>query len=273
VRVEPAHLEQIGKIIRKLSPGRKGLTETNAARLRHFDDEANIDALLALPQELMRQARRHPNPRRGAVRAQMAAAIEILLMAPIRMRNLVNLDIERHLFRLGQSVALRIVVGAEDVKNEEPLDHPLPPESVTLIDTYIEKFRRHLASTNCTALFPGIGGGSKNKDFFGTQISRTVRAHTGLRVNPRLFRHLSAKLHLDANPGDYETVRRVLAHRSLQTTIDFYTGLETPAAARHFDKTILKLREDGSAKVPKMTKRNAQINRRLINDYVFVKQY
>ena len=166
------------------------------------------------------------------------------------MGNLVKLDIDRHLVRLG-SVVLHIVIGPEEVKNRQALDHPLPPESVALIDAYIQRFRPHLTSTEGTALFPGIGTDPKNQDFFGTQISRTIRAHTGLRVHPHLFRHLGAKLHLDLHPGDYETVRRVLGHRSLQTTIDFYTGLETPAAARHFDKTILNLREESSAKGPK----------------------
>jgi integrase len=220
-------------------------------RLRPFNEQENVSALLALPQELMRQAQRHGNPRRGAVRAQMAVAIEILLMAPIRMRNLVNLDIERNLVRSVRGGALHIVIGSEDVKNEEPLEHPLPSESAALIDTYIDRFRPHLASKNNTALFPGIGSDPKNQDAFGTQISRTVRAHTGLQVHPHLFRHLGAKLYLDANPGDYETVR----HRSLQTTIDFYTGLETPAAARHFDKTILNLRTESTAGSPKRSKR------------------
>ena len=64
-------------------------------RLRPFNEPENVSVLLALPQELMRQAQRHRNFRRGAVRAQLAVAIEILLMAPIRMRNLVNLDIEQ----------------------------------------------------------------------------------------------------------------------------------------------------------------------------------
>jgi hypothetical protein len=64
----------------------------------------------------------------------------------------------------------------------------------------------------------------------------------GLRVNPHLFRHIDGKLHLDAHPGDYETVRRVHSHRSIQTTINFYCGMETKAAARHFDRTILDLR-------------------------------
>jgi integrase len=255
VRVGPDHLQRMGAIIGRLSPGRRGLTETNMTRLRPFNEQENVSALLALPRELMRQARRHRNPQRGAVRAQMAVAIEILLMAPIRMRNLVNLDIEQHLVRSVQGGVLHIVIEAEDVKNEEPLEHPLPLESAALIDTYIEKFRPRLSSKNGTALFPGIDSDPKNQDAFGTQISRTVRAHTGLRVNPHLFRHLGAKLYLDANPGDYETVRRVLGHRSLQTTIDFYTGLETPAAARHFDKTILNLRTESTAGSPRRSKR------------------
>lgn len=94
-------------------------------------------------------------------------------------------------------------------------------------------------------LFPGVEGGPKNQAFFGTQISRTVRAHTGLRIHPHLFRHIAAKLFLDANPGAYEVVRRVLGHRSIDTTTSFYTGLETAAAVRHFDQTILDLRKVG----------------------------
>jgi integrase len=254
VHVGPDHLQRMGAIIGRLSPGRSGLTETNMTRLRAFNESENVSALLALPQELMRQARRHRNPQRGAVRAQMAVAIEILLMAPIRMRNLVNLDIERNLVRSVQGGALHIVIGPEDVKNREALEHPLPPESGALIDTYIDRFRLHLIAKNSTALFPGIGSDPKNQDAFGTQISRTIRVHTGLRVHPHLFRHLGAKLYLDANPGDYETVRRVLGHRSLQTTVDFYTGLETPSAARHFDK-ILNLRTESTAGTPKKTKR------------------
>jgi hypothetical protein len=119
----------MGSIIRRLAPGRRGLTETNRTRLRQFDDRKNILALVRLPNELMRQARRQRSLQRGAVRAQMAVAIEILLMAPVRMFNLTNLDIEQNLVRPGQGKALHIVIGAEEVKNREPLEYPLPPES------------------------------------------------------------------------------------------------------------------------------------------------
>jgi integrase len=77
---------------------------------------------------------------------------------------------------------------------------------------------------------------------FGTQITQTVRRYTGLSVNPHLFRHVGAKLYLDHNPGGYEVMRRVLGHTDMGTTTNFYAGLETRNAARHFDEQILKLR-------------------------------
>ena len=66
-------------------------------------------------------------------------------------------------------------------------------------------------------------------------------------MNPHLFRHATAKLYLRVNKGDYETVRRVLAHRSIVTTTKFYTGLVTAPAVRHFDEIILKQRKDADA--------------------------
>src|SRR5262249_16009204 len=113
----------------------------------------------------------------------------------------------------------------------------------------------HLTSAGNTYLFPGIGSGPKNQAFFGTQISRTVRALTGLRVHPHLFRHIAAKLYLDDNPAGYEVVRPLLGHRSTDPPTAFYTGLETAAAVRHFDKQILRLRRENTVEGRKRTRR------------------
>ncbi len=61
-------------------------------------------------------------------------------------------------------------------------------------------------------------------------------------LTPHQFRHLAAKLYLDQHPGNYEVVRRVLGHKSIKTTVNFYTGLETRAAVAHFDETVCGLR-------------------------------
>ena len=95
-------------------------------------------------------------------------------------------------------------------------------------------------------MFPGRDGAPKTRHGLGQRISRTIFAHTGLRMHPHIFRHTAVRLFLDANPGTAEVMRRVLGHRSIETTMLFYAGQETAAAVRHFDETILRLRGDGA---------------------------
>jgi integrase len=245
--LDQAHLDLMTAIMRRLDVGKRGLTKNNRSRLRPLDDPQNAAALLGLPEKLIGLAARNPRAHAGALEAQTAVAIEILLMAPPRISNLAQLDLEQHLVRSGRGKELHLVLEPEDVKNDEPLEYPLPPESVALIELYLEQFRPRLCLPGCTALFPGRGGGSKSLNALRDQISKAIHRHTGMRMHPHLFRHAGAKLFLDANPGSYEVVRRVLGHRSLNTTTTFYTGLETARAVRHFDDTILKLRKRGKA--------------------------
>ena len=230
---------------KRLSIGRRGQTEKNRARLRPFDDPANVIALLRLPNKLMGIASRNRNPRAGALQAQIAVAIEILTVAPIRLGNLANLDLEQNLVRPGRGKQRHIFFQASEVKNREPLEYALPLESVELIERYLTEFRPRLASPNCTALFPGRWGGPKAAQTLRVQIYQTIRSHTGLEMNPHLFRHAVAKIYLDAQPGNYGVVQRTLGHLSMNTTKIYYSGCETAAAVRHFDHTILKLRENG----------------------------
>jgi integrase len=244
LHVDQHHLDQMARIMRRLDVDRRGLTQKNRSRLRHLDDRQNVAALLRLPHTLIDLAARNPRPYAGALQAQTAVAIEILLMAPLRIGNLARLDLEQNLVRPGRSNIVHVVIEPEDVKNREPLEYPLPPEGVALIDCYLREFRPRFAPPGCcTALFPGRNGGSKSLNALRDQICKAVHRYTGMKMNPHLFRHAGAKLYLDANPGEYEVVRRVLAHRSISTTTGFYTGLESASAVRHFDATILKQRK------------------------------
>ena len=241
-------LDDMAAIIhRLLQPQPSGLTPLNRNRLRPFDDPHNVQAILGLPERLMQDARRCRVPRQAALLAQRAVAIEILLMAPIRIANLAALDLARHLIRTHNKRRVSLVLEGHEVKNGESLDYPLPPESVALLDLYLRDYHPQLAPIGTTMLFPGRTARAKGAANLGRQISQTIRRYTGLAVHPHLFRHLGAKLFLDSNPGTYEVVRRVLGHRSMDTTTSFYTGLETAAAVRHFDATILRLRRNGAA--------------------------
>ena len=115
-------------------------------------------ALVRLPGRLVNIAERHRHPYRAAVLVQMAVAVEILLMTGLRINNLANLDIERHLVRPSRRKPdLHIVIAGEEVKNREPLEYPLPAESAALVQRYLEEFRPRLARDGSTALFPGRG--------------------------------------------------------------------------------------------------------------------
>jgi integrase len=247
VRVDPQHLERMAAVIARLEPPKRGLTAKNRSRLRALDNPQTALALVQLPAKLITLAdREQRHPLRAARLAQTAVALEILLMAPIRIANLSRLDIERHLIRPSPaSNTLHIVIDSDETKNREPLEYPLPAGTITLIERYLAQFRPVLAPAGGTALFPGGCQGRKHGNTLREQIAEAVFTHTGMRVHPHLFRHIAAKLFLDANPGSYEVMRRVLGHRSIDTTTAFYTGLETAAAVRHFDATILKLRNGG----------------------------
>jgi len=258
VHAPPETLKAMAAIVSRLQPSRRGMTQVNRSRLRPLDDPANVQAVVQLPARLMREAQKakQPEPRRksaparpsrkAALLAQTAVAIEFLLMAPLRLGNLASLDIAQHIIRTHNDRRVSLVIEGHEVKNGEPLDYPLPEESVGLLDIYLREYRPLLAPAGATALFPGQKGQAKVSHLLGSQISRTVYCYTGLKVHAHLFRHIGAKLYLDAHPGGYEVVRRVLGHRCMETTTAFYTGLETAAAARHFDETILRLRRKGA---------------------------
>ena len=60
----------------------------------------------------------------------------------------------------------------------------------------------------------------------------------GIALSSHQFRHLSAKVLLDAEPGSFETVRQLLGHKSLRTTVGAYAGIDSRRAARHHQRLV-----------------------------------
>ena len=229
-----------------MDPQIKGLTEKNRARLRQFDDLKNVRLLLDFPRRRINQVLASDRGRRlDAVAVQIALAVELLLMMPVRAENLVNLNLDRHIqrSRAGKNGVVHVVIPGTEVKNDEDLEFELPEDTVVLLDLYLSAYHPRLTGGSSPWLFPGANG-PKTVNTLGEQIKAHVFNATGLEINLHLFRHIAAKLHLDRNPGAYEVVLRVLGHRSIDTTTRFYAGLETAAAGRHFDQEILKLRNE-----------------------------
>ena len=246
VEVNGEHLDRLKRIKGNLAYTVQGLTPRNRRRLLQFADHRNLVALLGLPHRIFDRIRKKSAITLADARdMQVAVATETLLMAPVRRRNLVALNLDENFIVRGRGRHRSIWIDfpAEAVKNRIDLTYPIPQESVALLDFYISRCLPLVQRPDERWLFPGdLPGRHKSLDQFSRLFSATIRRLTGLEINMHLMRHLGAKLYLDENPGAYEIVRRVLGHKRMSTTVNNYTGLETEAAIRHFDAVILGIR-------------------------------
>lgn len=58
------------------------------------------------------------------------------------------------------------------------------------------------------------------------------------------FRHAAGALIIQHRPGEYELVRRILGHKSIETTKRFYLALETTQASQIFTDIIRNKLQD-----------------------------
>jgi integrase len=70
------------------------------------------------------------------------------------------------------------------------------------------------------------------------QITKRIYQATGLRMTVHQFRHAAGALILKHRPGEYELVRQLLGHRSVQTTINSYVGLDSIRANELFGEIV-----------------------------------
>jgi integrase len=221
---------------------RSGLTSKNLKLIRQVLTDGVWSEVVSLPNVLMQQARlaKDHAPIKAAITAQLAVAIAILTFAPIRLSNLVGIELDKNLIKPGGlNSTYWLVFEHYDVKNRVDLEFPLDQPLTDLIDEYVDDFRPALLrGSNASWLFPGEAGRPKVAITFSLQITRRVQKAVGLRITVHQFRHAAAAIYLKHRPGDYEIVRRLLGHRDVQTTIRFYCGLETTRATEDFGKLI-----------------------------------
>jgi integrase len=215
--------------------------------MAQFNDPKAVTRYVALPSTLWTKAveisltTEGKKKRKAAqIMVQAAIAIEIMMFAPIRIQNLSTIRLDEHMG--WQADRLRLSFPAHEVKNDQALDFLLPAEASERIKRYIKEWRSLFIPATNPYLFPGRNGKPKDQSALRNQMKKAIFDHTGLQMTPHQFRHAAAKLLLDARPGHYEVVRKLLGHKSLTTTYAHYAGAETDAAVELYDDIILQLR-------------------------------
>jgi integrase len=229
-------LRRLGDLRFRLEEFREvGMTEKNLALIRLVLTDGVWSRVVNLPDALMREARlqRRHAPIRAAVLAQIAVAVAILTVAPVRLGNLSSIRLGENLIKPGGPYSnFWLTFPKYDVKNRTALQFKLDGTVTAIINEYVHDFRSALMrGSNADWLFPGEAGNHKEKISFSTQIVERVQKSTGLRITVHQFRHAAGALILKHRPGEYELVRRILGHKSVQTTKNFYLSLETTQAS------------------------------------------
>jgi hypothetical protein len=243
-------LDLIGKAESRLRPGRQGMTDRNKKKLRQIvDNEETLRRLIQLPAEVMAGLDASKPTVTDAINMQLAVAVQTVLLAPMRAKNLAALDFERHIDAVGPDCC-HIVIEAQDVKNDQNLEYALGADFTRLLNIYRKVYWPLLAGDKQTAaIFLSRTGRQKTPEALGAQIAKFIKNRVGVSMHIHLFRHLAGYLFLKAHPGEYEPVRQLLGHKSLQTTIDFYVGLEQAHSFRRYDAILKSYSSEGGAHV------------------------
>ncbi len=251
VKAPPATVDTLVRYARNIARPAGRMTEKNRNRLRQFDNPENMRQVLNLPRKVFRELKRSgPPDRAAALRALCAVAVELLIVVPLRISNLLSLDFEQRLVPVGRGTGAvaHIVIPAHEMKGRKPYEAAIPEDTAQLLADYRVTYLPLITTVPTPLLLPNEKGGRRDKAAFSNAITEFVLRETGLIMNPHLFRHFAVTEYLKKHPDDIETARRILSHSSRDITLNKYAYLAPAAAYQRFDEFIAELRDTPATK-------------------------
>jgi integrase len=237
VRVEGDALAALKKAASKLpAPPQDDLTPKNRDFLRQFDDPQVLRRLRFLPEKLWKEIKNETAIRpsfRTLAKAQAALAIGILPFMPIRSDNLWKLEFDKHIFlKSGPGAVSSLELSEEEVKNGIFIGFDIPLHLVKMLVEYRDRIAPAHIGHRPVRLFVHPDGTPKAQSTVAYLIRSYARNRAGISLTPHQFRHLAAKIILDANPGDHSGVQDSLGHKRSKTS-RVYRGINTRRTGRH----------------------------------------
>jgi integrase len=240
VKVDTSVVEELKRLAAKVPAPLPGLTDKNKTALRQFDDPDNLRRLFEFWWRLWAEVKRETNPTfRTLLKAQAAIGVGILCYMPIRPQNLWALTFDEHIFlHEGPGSISSLELSAGEVKNRTEIAFDIPPHLAKMLLEYRNRIAPKVIGRRPDRLFVKAEGTAKNQWAVSWLIRTYLKKRAGLKLSPHQFRHLGAKNILDAEPGNFETARQLLGHKSVRTTVSAYLGISSRRAARHHQRLI-----------------------------------
>jgi integrase len=237
-------LQRLRNLVSKLPKVPADLTEKNKALIRQFESQDVRAKLLFLPEQLFKLVAANLDaPRLPFVMAQVALAVDVLLVAPIRPENLCNLVWRQHLSEPnGPNGPLLLHLTAEETKNKRAYTTELDPDVARRLRWYRKEMLPRLDADPNGPLFASRGGRMKTQETISQQITEALAEHVGIHMTPHQFRHVAATFYLEENAEGFETVRNLLNHASSRSTL-IYAGSSSRRAGRAYNDFIAEQRD------------------------------
>jgi integrase len=240
VKVDEPTAAELQRLAGKLPVPVPGLTRKNKDALRQFDDPQVLYRLVSFPRRAWAEVKKSPrHDRYTLAKAQVALAVAILCYMPIRSQNLAALAFDVHLFLKEEPNAVSsLELPAGEVKNKMPLAFDIPPQLSKMLIEYRNDIAPKIIGRKPDSLFVNVDGSRKHQSTLAHLIGRYLKKREGILLSPHQFRHVSAKVMLNRSPGNFEGVRQLLGHSSVDSTSAFYAGIDSRRAARHHQGLI-----------------------------------
>ena len=114
----------------------------------------------------------------------------------------------------------------------------IPPQIVKMLIEYRNRIAPAVIGHRPERLFVNADGSAKSQSTVAWLIKTYLERRAGIVLTPHQFRHVSAKVMLDAEPGNFETVGNCLGTKKSETTVNFYAGIDSRRAGRHQQRLI-----------------------------------
>ena len=172
--------------------------------------------------------------------------VALLAVAPVRLQNLTDIELNRHLVRVGDTWHLRL--SADETKEHRRLELPLPEPLDRYIERYLREYRpRLLRGRDSLRLWISIRATPMTCQTVYCSVCKRTEKLLGKRINPHLFRDCLATAMATDTPANVRAAGRILGHASFETTESYYIQAEQQVAVRRLHETLRSLGADGAA--------------------------
>jgi integrase len=241
----PEEIAQLKRIAAKLPAVPLDLTSKNKTLAVQFESEHLRAKLLFLPEQVMAEVAQ--SLARGSLRfvdAQVAVAIDIDLVLPLRPQNLISLDSRRHFIEPdGPNGRVILRIPAQETKSKlQDLIAEIPADVAKRLRWYRRHILPRLNADVNGPLFVTAQGQPKTQETLSHQITKLIRRRLGVHLTPHQPRHLAAIWYLDEHPEDFETPRAFLGHAWSKPT-RVYAGSSSRRASGAYTKFLFEQRD------------------------------